>query len=190
MIRCFIAQCSVTLALLVSVQLANSGDLVTYSRDKFGGWKDEDRDCLNTRAEILIARSHTSVEFDNESKCRVVSGEWVSLFTNNLHTDASTLHIDHIVPLAWAWEHGASGWNSRMRISFNNDPINLAVVEASLNIQKGYQGPDTWLPPDNKCQYFKQFEVVRQRYKLTLTAHEIEDFKIIKSACSFEQDMS
>ena len=186
MSTCYIRIFGFIMAILHFVQHANSGELVGYSRERFGGWIDYDGDCLNTRAEILIARSHVPTKLDSESKCRVATGEWVSLFTNFKYTDASALHIDHIVPLAWAWEHGASGWNSRMRISFSNDPINLAVVEASLNIQKGYQGPDTWLPPNNKCQYFKRFEVVRKRYKLTLTSQEQKNFKIIRSACSFE----
>ena len=37
---------------------------------------DVDRDCQNARHEVLIAESTTSVGFNTEKGCRVVSGSW------------------------------------------------------------------------------------------------------------------
>ena len=38
------------------------------------------------------------------------------------------VQIDHIVPLAYAWDMGASGWPDPERVRFANDPANLLAV--------------------------------------------------------------
>lgn len=138
----------------------------TYERSEFGRWLDEDRDCQNTRHELLIEQSTVTVTL-SENECRVVHGRWISMFTGAVNTDASKLDIDHVVPLAWAWSHGADKWEKNRRISFANDPRNLIVVESSLNRSKGAKGPDEWLPPENECQYTLRFIRVARSYDLT-----------------------
>ncbi|MGM0953782.1 MAG: HNH endonuclease family protein [Pseudomonadota bacterium] len=54
--------------------------------------------------------------------------------------DASKIDIDHVVPLKWAWQHGANKWTKEKRERFANDPRNLWSVELSLNSQKGAKG--------------------------------------------------
>ena len=39
----------------------------------------------------------------------------------------------HVVPLKWAWDHGADTWSRDKREKFANDPVNLWSVELSLN---------------------------------------------------------
>src|SRR5210317_1879349 len=55
--------------LLENIQLLvvdNSSTYVQgYDRDEFGGWIDDDKDCQNTRAEVLIDTSEESVVFRN-----------------------------------------------------------------------------------------------------------------------------
>ena len=91
------------------------------------------------------------------------------MFTGNVITDAKQLDIDHVVPLKWAWEHGADKWPKKRRIEFANDPINLIAVEASLNRAKGAKGPDEWLPPKNQCQYTLRFKRIIKKYDLQVT---------------------
>lgn len=138
----------------------------TYARRAFGhGWADDDRDCQNTRHEVLIAQSTTATQL-SKNGCRAVHGRWISMFTGKVISVAQLLDIDHVVPLKWAWEHGAQNWPRSTRIRFANDPINLIAVERSLNRAKGAQGPDTWLPPDNQCQYIVRFMRIVKSYKL------------------------
>jgi hypothetical protein len=81
----------------------------SYERSAFGhGWDDEDGDCQDSRAEALITTSSTNVHFGTERGCRVVSGRWVSPFTGQVIENSSEIDIDHVVPLKWAWERGAS----------------------------------------------------------------------------------
>ena len=138
-----------------------------YSRDKFGkGWADFDHDCQNTRQEILISLSTIPVHFSDGRKCRITSVRWVSMYSGLVITNAGKVDIDHIVPLKWAWEHGADRWSLEKRELFANDPINLVAVEASLNREKGAKGPDEWLPPKNTQQYKVRFERILKKYNL------------------------
>lgn len=138
-----------------------------YQRSAFGhGWDDADGDCQDSRAEALIAQSTTQVRFADESRCRVVTGRWISPFTGNVIQNSSGIDIDHVVPLKWAWEHGADSWSRAKRERFANDPANLMSVEASLNRQKGARGPESWLPPTGKCQYLSRFVRIVKVYEL------------------------
>ena len=77
-----------------------------YSRDLYEHWIDADRDCQNTRQEVLIAESLIPVMLDAQG-CRVASGLWFDSFTGQEFTDPSGLHIDHMVPLAEAHRSGS-----------------------------------------------------------------------------------
>jgi hypothetical protein len=144
-----------------------------YSRSAFGsGWADNDRDCQNSRAEALIDQSTTSVRFADAKRCRVITGRWVSSFTGSVIQNASDIDIDHVVPLAYSWDRGASDWPGDKRKRFANDPVNLLPVELSLNRQKGARGPDEWLPPAGQCGYVARFFRIVKMYQLTLAAEE------------------
>jgi len=151
----------------LSIPVANfPSSLPAYERDYFGrGWGDDDGDCQNTRQEILISLSTSSVRFTNERGCTVLSGKWISPFTNEVHYTARDLDIDHQVPLKWAWDHGAYDWDAETRYRFANDPINLLPVEASLNRSKGALGLE-WLPPKNQCAYIARFLRIMKMYNL------------------------
>lgn len=138
-----------------------------YERSKFGhGWDDADGDCQDSRAEALITASTTTVRFADERRCRVVTGRWISMFTGNVIQNAGDIDIDHVVPLKWAWDHGANSWTKAKREKFANDPVNLIPVEASLNRSKGAQGPEDWMPPSGKCQYVSRFVRIVKVYGL------------------------
>ncbi|TDR05956.1 uncharacterized protein DUF1524 [Marinomonas communis] len=138
-----------------------------YDRDHFGyGWNDDDKDCQNTRHELLISSSTIPVTFKDSKKCKVARGRWISMFTGDIITDASKLQIDHVVPLKWAWIHGANSWTRAKRVEFANDPINIIAVEGVLNGSKSDRGPDEWLPPKNQEQYKARFQRVVLKYGL------------------------
>lgn len=148
-----------------SVMIASND--IGYERSKFGhGWDDSDGDCQDSRAEALIAQSSTTVRFADERRCRVVTGRWISPFTGKVIQNASDIDIDHVVPLKWAWDHGASTWSRAKREKFANDPVNLWSVELSLNRQKGAMGPEEWLPPAGRCQYVSRFVRITKIYGL------------------------
>lgn len=155
-----------------------------YRRSAFGhGWDDEDGDCQDSRAEALIATSTTNVRFDDPDRCRVVTGRWISPFTGDVIQNAGDIDIDHVVPLVWAWEHGASEWPRERREAFANDPLNLWPVEASLNRSKGGRGPDEWMPPSGECQYVSRFVRILIKYDLKPPESEARAFNRLLDTC-------
>ncbi|MBT9385799.1 HNH endonuclease family protein [Pseudooceanicola sp. CBS1P-1] len=156
-----------------------------YERSFFGGWSDADHDCLDTRAELLSSTSLSRAKLSS-SGCTVKSGKWIDPYTGKTFRTASDLDIDHIVPLKWAWDHGANRWNSAKAERFANDPANLVAASASANRSKGAKGPLDWMPGNNayRCTYIQDFEKLVKSYGLTLSATESRGFARIESgAC-------
>lgn len=152
-----------------------------YSREKFGpGWADLDSDCKNSRVEALIEQSVGNIRYKDENKCQVVGGKWISPYSGETIFNASDIDIDHVVPLKFAWLHGANAWERSTRIKFANDPANLLSVEASLNRQKGAKGLGEWLPPKNQCQYILRFYRIVKLYSVELTSEEKQQYDNIK----------
>ena len=76
--------------------------------------------------------------------------------------------LDHVVPLGWAWDHGACGWSTQLRVMFATDVHNLELVAAKLNRAKGDSGPADWLPPTGACAYWQRFVQLVHDYRLQL----------------------
>lgn len=148
-----------------------------YDRDDWGGWIDEDGDCQNTTAEILIRDSQTQVSFDG---CRVVSGLWNLPYSGGSTTSASQIDIDHIIPLNWAHGHGGDRWSSERKKAFANDADNLLATSSSANRSKGAKGPDQWMPSIDKCSYARRWEGLIEKYALKATTREVA---AIEKAC-------
>ena len=133
--------------------------VIPYDRDLYKHWVDADGDCQDTRQEVLISESLQPVVLDDRG-CRVVSGEWLDLYTGQTFTDPSRLDIDHFIPLAEAHRSGSDTWTPEQRQAFANDLTNehsLIAVSASANRSKGDRDPANWLPPDEsfQCEYYK-----------------------------------
>ena len=123
-----------------------------YARSMFRLWTDADRDGCDTRAEVLISESRSKVR--RASGCRVVSGRWVSYYDKRTWSKASALDIDHVVPLAEAWDSGARSWTADTRRRYANDlgdRRTLVAVTASVNRSKGDRDPAQWLPRAGRC---------------------------------------
>lgn len=152
-----------------------------YSRSLFGSWLDTDKDCLNTRHEILKARSLVPVKMSKDG-CRVVSGKWNDFYYDEVLLKASKIDIDHVVPLKHAFDLGAGNWPKNKRVKFANDLENLVITNLKYNRQKGSQTPVTWMPinRDYACKYFKKWNQIKNKYDLKISQKEIEYFKMLK----------
>jgi Protein of unknown function (DUF1524) len=80
----------------------------------------------------------------------------------------ASVQIDHIVPLAYAWDMGAYDWAFPERLRLANDPANLLAVAGQANEDKGDSPPARWMPPNKAfwCQYSMQFIAVLRGYQL------------------------
>lgn len=145
-----------------------------YNRKDWPHWIDEDRDCQNTRQELLIATSQIPVTFKNSKRCTVKFGQWYGVYTGKTFIKASDVDIDHVVPLAHAHRHGADNWTRKQRRAFANDPENLLVVDDSTNQSKSDKAPHEWLPPNKAfwCEYGKRWEHIKEKYRLRYSQRE------------------
>ena len=145
-----------------------------YDRDAFGGWADDDGDCLNTRHEFLAELSTGPIQL-SANECRVVRGRWLDPYTDQIFTESSDLDVDHLVPLYWAWQRGAWAWSDDKKQKFGNDPRNLFAVDNGTNRSKSAKGPLEWLPPNQSfhCQYVSRFYRIVLIYDLDVPTDEV-----------------
>ncbi len=148
-----------------------------YNRDlHFGGWTDEDADCQDTRAEVLVRDSDGAIVGD-AGGCRIRQGSWMDPYGGELLTLAGDVDIDHFVPLKNAYESGAWRWSYPRRAAYANylnDPGHLLAVKDRLNQSKGDRGPDRWLPPSPSylCTYVQEWVRLKNKWRLVVSAGE------------------
>jgi hypothetical protein len=157
-----------------------------YNRNDWPHWSDDDRDCQNTRHEILISTSKIPVTFKTDDGCNVAKGEWFDPYSGSTFLDSTDLDLDHVVPLKFAHGHGGHKWSRERKEAFANDLDNLILVDASLNRQKGAKGIDEWLPPNNlyRCEYITRFNAVMAKYELKYILAELRVVNKVVNACS------
>ncbi|MFJ9214254.1 HNH endonuclease family protein [Streptomyces sp. NPDC102264] len=160
-----------------------------YKRTSFKHWVDSDRDGCNTRHEVLIAESRTAPTIG--AGCRVTAGEWYSYYDAVTVTAPGGLDIDHMVPLAEAWDSGASAWTAQRREAYANDvgaDRSLVAVTAKTNRSKADQDPTSWMPPlaDARCTYISDWVSTKLRWKLSVDPAEREALTRITEGCGHE----
>ena len=148
-----------------------------YDRKEFGGWIDADRDCQDTRQEVLIRQSLIPVTYDVKG-CKVVTGKWQCFFTGRVFTNPRQLDIDHFVPLKEAFLSGAKDWTREDKRKYANDlehPYALIAVAAGANRSKGAKDPAQWMPPDPKshCEYISRWIDIKESHGLNFDAEEV-----------------
>jgi hypothetical protein len=154
-----------------------------YRRSAFGrSWDDDTsapggRNGCDTRNDIL-ERDLTDKTYVATARCprAIASGTLRDPYTNATvafvrgNQVGASVQIDHIVPLALAWDMGARHWTDQMRRRFANDPANLLAVAGRANQDKGDQEPAVWMPPNTAfwCQYAVAFIEVVRGYRLAV----------------------
>ena len=159
--------------------------VVPYERSAYGRWRDVDRDCQNTRHEILISSSTEPVQFKTEKECKVVSGKWIGLYTGKIFNNARKIDIDHVVPLKEAHISGASGWTKEKKRQFSNDEENLLAVSRSANRSKGAKDPAQWMPKNEAfhCEYIKRWVAIKNKYMLYMDQKEQQKINRVLEGC-------
>jgi len=158
-----------------------------YSRDLFPLWIDADGDGCNTRYEVLIAESVTTPTIG--SGCSLSGGKWYSYYDGATWTATSDVDIDHVVPLAEAWDSGARNWTTAQRQSYANDlgdDRTLAAVTDNVNQSKGDQDPAEWMPPLTSvyCRYIGEWAAIKTRWGLTVDTAEKSALTSYANSCS------
>ncbi len=158
-----------------------------YDRDLFDHWVDVDGDGCDARREVLIAEA---IEVPRVgSSCSLSGGRWYSRYDGATATGTgSNFDVDHLVPLAEAWDSGAHGWDSDTRRRYANDlgyAHSLVAVSASSNSAKGAADPAEWLPPEVsvRCWYAEAWIAVKSRWELSVDEVESRALNDLVSEC-------
>ncbi|MXW76235.1 MAG: HNH endonuclease [Acidimicrobiaceae bacterium] len=162
-----------------------------YDRDLFDHWVDADGDRCDARREVLIAEAVVTPRVG--ASCSLSGGQWYSVYDGATEQGTGRgFDVDHLVPLAEAWDSGAYAWDSATRRRYANDlgyAHSLVAVSASSNRQKGAGDPADWLPPlvSSRCWYAEAWIAVKTRWELSVDSAELAALRSLVSQCQDSQ---
>jgi hypothetical protein len=171
-------------------------DVPGYGRDQFGQtWTDDHggrggHNGCDARNDVLAAQL-TAVQYRGRARCVVVAGvlsaePYTGRRVEFRKAGASKVQIDHLYPLARAWDMGAARWPRQRRVDFANDQAaNLLAVDGPANASKNDAGPGEWLPLNRgyRCTYVLRYLQVARKYALPITAADRDAAKAITRTC-------
>ncbi|MFK4196462.1 HNH endonuclease family protein [Streptomyces sp. NPDC033754] len=159
-----------------------------YERTKFKHWNTglDAADGCNTRSEVLLAEATEAPTI--AAGCKLSGGEWLSYYDGLEVNDPAKLDIDHMVPLAEAWDSGASAWTAARREAYANDQdaaASLVAVTARTNRSKADQDPAQWMPPlpDAHCRYVGEWTATKLRWGLAADQAEADALTVYAETC-------
>lgn len=168
------------------------GPRTGYDRDEFGyAWMDTAdgvplaHNGCDTRNDLL-RRDGQDLRFRSGSDCVVTAMTLHDPYTGKTirwtKSRATTVQIDHVMPLSYDWQMGAAQWPKSKREAIANDPLNLIPSDGPTNAAKGDSGPASWLPPNKqiRCAYSLRFAQVSLTYDLPVTA---ADKRVMLAQC-------
>ena len=176
-----------------NISVAEGENGSSYDREgKFGpawGYDLNDNGC-DTRNDIL-ARDLRDTKIGKDG-CTVLSGTMVNdPYTGKTYdwqrgrNTSMAVQIDHIIPLKYAWMHGADKWSQETREQYANDPDVLVAADGPANAAKGAKGPSQW-EPENKsytCQYAKDWLKIADKYNLSVDQADADWLSDTISSC-------
>lgn len=132
-----------------------------YDRSLFKHWDDENHNGCDTRCEVLRAEKRRD-------------GTWYSLWDGVTMTSTSQAQIDHVVPLAEAWDSGAYAWTSQKRDLYADWQTNLTAVTASSNASHSDRDAAGWVPPKAgaRCAYAEIIVTTKAAWGLSVDTAE------------------
>ncbi|MEV8628574.1 HNH endonuclease family protein [Streptomyces sp. NPDC051079] len=181
---------------LAWLEEASEGPRAGYSREQFKHWNKglNPTDGCDTRKEVILSEALERPAIG--AKCALTGGRWFSEYDQVWVTSASALDVDHMVPLAEAWDSGAASWTAARREAYANDQgatDSLIAVSGSSNRSKADKDPADWLPvPADHCKYGGDWIKDKLRWGLTADPAEISALTNLAEGCpetriSYEQ---
>ncbi|WP_373455971.1 hypothetical protein [Clavibacter michiganensis] len=96
------------------------------------------------------------------------------------------MQVHQLVPVGWAWWHGAAVWTGERREQLATDFIDLQDVDGLIDEPESDQGPATWIPPapGYDCLYVTRFAYVLSTYELAIDDADRVAIDRTLSSCS------
>lgn len=157
-----------------------------YARSHFKHWTKVGGNRCDTRREVLIRDAIDPPTV--VPPCVLVGGAWGSQYDGLAFDDPRRLDVDHVVPLAEAWDSGASAWTAERRMRFANDlevSWALVAVSAGSNRAKSDQDPAEWMPDFRtaRCGYVRMWIQVKARWGLAVDERELAVLRTTVEGC-------
>lgn len=159
--------------------VAERATVTGYDRSRFGGWSDTGG--CSTRDAVLDA-------WFGGVGCGGDAGQGAS--ASDPYTGEPLLvddaDIDHVYPLAAAWDFGAHAWGASDRRAFANDmEANLVPTASDVNRRKSDLTPAEWLPEPRelRCPYSVRYLTAAVRWDLPVSA---ADWAAMAEACGLD----
>ncbi|MEU9412351.1 HNH endonuclease family protein [Streptomyces sp. NPDC048291] len=166
---------------------AEEGSREGYSREQFKHWNKglNPTDGCDTRKEVILSEALEAPEIG--PKCALSGGRWFSQYDQKWVTSYRDLDVDHMVPLAEAWDSGAATWTAARREAYANDqgaPNSLIAVSGSSNRSKADKDPADWMPvPVDRCTYTADWVADKLRWRLSADPAEIQALDRLAEQC-------
>ncbi|MEX2444526.1 MAG: HNH endonuclease family protein [Alkalispirochaeta sp.] len=153
-----------------------------YDRDDWPHWSSVPGSCFTVRDKALAEESWvpvTTVEAYG-GRCRVTEGLWRDPYTGREFTDSQDVDVDHVVPLAEAYESGGHAWSRGRRRAYANELADenhlMIVYDRENQAEKGKRDPAEYLPPNDEflCDYLEAWAGIKARWDLSVDRAEAE----------------
>jgi hypothetical protein len=138
----------------------------------------------------VLGRQLTHVGYRAGSSCVVVSGVLADPYSGQTvvfsKAQASDVQVDHIVPIALAWDLGAWAWTQDRRNAFANDvDAVLVATTRRANEAKSDSGPAAWMPGNlaYRCSYDVMFIAVLAKYDLPVVQADKDAMAPVLAGC-------
>ena len=171
-----------------------SGQFVaSYDRAAFGqAWADTDHNGCDTRNDALRADLTAVTVKPGTDGCVVLSGTLSDPYTGRTlqfvrgYRTSELVPIDHVVPLGYAWQHGAATWTPAQREHFANDLAELQPTDEASNTAKSDSGPGEWMPQNKAdwCRYDTRWVQLLTTYKLSAAPADKTALRATLTGCS------
>lgn len=161
-----------------------------FHRAQWGEWTDDDGNCRDTRADVLIAESEIPVTFADDAQCVVAGGRWLDPFTGDVVTDAADMVVEPIVPLREAHENGGADWSKQQRSAYYNyraETRHLMAMSRESRDERGQRSPDLWRPLDwsRWCDYASNWAGIKNHWNLSADRSEADALREMLGTCPF-----
>ena len=159
-----------------------------YRREDWSHWDDIDGNGCDARQDALIAWSTVAATVNRAGTCKTITGWWVSPYDLVASANPGDFDVDHLVPLADAFDSGGWQWSASKRRQFANNQAELVVASASSNRSKGADSPDEWRPSNRAswCAYATGWLDVKIAWDLTATTQERDALGQMLDTCTLE----
>jgi hypothetical protein len=152
----------------------------------------DSRNGCDTRNDVLRKSLSQVVIKPNTQGCVVLRGILDDPYTGSTihfvrgYNTSNAIEIDHLIPLAAAWDLGAAGWSPGRRAGFANDTrLELIAVSGPANQAKRDSTPASWLPPnrDFRCDYVSRYLKAAVHYDIAVTKADVMVIEAVARTC-------